>query len=90
MSCTGTFDDTLGQGILAFQKFFPQFLKPDGLIDPLPSASALSLKTSFKSGRLSTLAMMCKRLWRIDQRSYMRIGNEQRVPWVPDPNSWHA
>src|SRR5271170_2638158 len=75
MSVTSTFDDTLGQWILAFQKFFPRHLKLDGIIDPLPNASALSLETSFKSGRPSTLAMMCNRLWRFDQRGYMRIGD---------------
>jgi hypothetical protein len=89
MSVTNTFDDTLGQWILAFQKFYPTALKPDGIIDPLPNASPIALETNFKSGKISTLAMMCNRLWRIDQRSYLRIGDEQHVPWVPDPNSWH-
>ena len=89
MSVAAGFDDTLGQWILAFQKFYPRNIKADGIIDPLPSASSIALETSFKSGRVSTLAMMCNRLWRLDQRGYMRIGDEQRVPWVPDPNSWH-
>lgn len=90
MSVTSTFDNTLGQWILAFQKLYPRNLKADGIIDPLPNASSIALETSFKSGRISTLAMMCNRLWRLDQRSYLRIGDELRVPWVPDPNSWHT
>jgi hypothetical protein len=89
MLVTSAFDDTLGQWILAFQKFYAPTLKVDGIIDPLPNASSIALETNFKSGRISTLAMMCNRLWRLDQHSYMRIGDEQRVPWVPDPSSWH-
>ena len=89
MSVAAGFDDTLGQWILAFQKFYPRNIKADGIIDPLPSASSIALETSFKSGRVSTLAMMCNRLWRLDQRGYMRIGDQQRVPSGSGPNSWH-
>jgi hypothetical protein len=94
MRVSDQFDDTLEQWILAIQQFYVKNLgghvKADGIIDPMPMASSIDLATTFKSGRISTLSVMCNRLWRLDQRASMRIGDEQRVPWVPDPNSWHA
>ena len=88
LATTGTFDSTLEAWILAFQNFLVsnlggvKYWKADGVIDPMP-AGALSASSQFRSGRYSTLSMICNRLWKLNRDAYLRIGDDYRVPWIP-------
>jgi hypothetical protein len=56
--------------------------KADGIIDPMPIHS-IAVSPKFSSGRISTLAFLCNRLWRYNRDVYLRIGDDYRVPWIP-------
>ena len=86
LKTSGSFDDTLGQWIWALQRWavknFGNF-KADGIIDPMRMTSTIDVSVQFKSGRNSTLGLLCNRLWRYNRNAYMRIGDDYRVPWIP-------
>ena len=89
LATSGIFDDTLKQWIWAFQRWelknFPGApLKVDGIIHPMPKASPIDLSVHFKSGRISTLSLLCNRLWRHNRQAYLKIGDDYHVPWIPD------
>ena len=89
LSTTGRFDDLLELWIKAYQNWLVKgfggssVFMADGIIDPLPTHS-ITANTSFNSGRIATLAMLCNQLWRYDHNVYMRIGEQDRLPWIPD------
>jgi len=89
LATTGTFDSTLETWILALQNFLVSNLggvklwKADGVIDPMPPAGPVSTSSRFQSGRFSTLAMICNRLWKRNRDAYLGIGDQYRVPWIP-------
>jgi hypothetical protein len=91
LATTGVFDGVLEQWILALQKWLVSNFggaanwKADGVIDPMPLVGSISTVAKFKSGRISTLSMICNRLWKYDRDAYVRIGDEYRVPWIPSP-----
>src|SRR5262245_11132922 len=89
LSTSGIFDDTLKQWIWAFQRWAVKryggsFFKADGIIHPMPVASPIDLSVQFKSGRHSTLAFLCNRLWRHNRQAYLKIGDDYNVPWLPE------
>ena len=89
LSTTGRFDDLLELWIKSYQNWLVKgyggnsVFMADGIIDPLPTHS-ITANTSFNSGRIATLAMLCNQLWRYDHNVYMRIGEQDRLPWIPD------
>ena len=93
LATTATFDDTLEQWILAYQRYAAKWfkgyasVKVDGVIDPMPRDSPNNLTVHFKSGRLSTLAILCWDLWKSDRKAYLAIGDDYRIPWVPSPSA---
>ena len=90
LTTSGLFDDTLKQWILAFQRWAVKNFgggdnfKADGIIDPMPMATTIDVSLRFKSGRHSTLAFLCNRLWRYNRNAYLRIGDDYHMTWVPE------
>ncbi len=89
LATTGVFDNVLGTWILTLQNWLVanfgggSVWKADGVIDPMPLVASISAVVKFKSGRYSTLFMICNRLWKFDRSAYLRIGDDYRVPWIP-------
>jgi hypothetical protein len=89
LATSGSFSDTLGQWILALQRWAVKNFgggsnfKADGIIHPMPMASTIDVSTHFKSGRISILSFVCNRLWKYNRDAYLRIGDDYRVPWIP-------
>lgn len=89
LSTTGRFDDQLELWIKAYQDWLVKgfggsanFMS-DGIIDPLPMHT-ITADTNFNSGRIATLAMLCNQLWRYNHNIYLRIGEQDNLPWIPD------
>jgi hypothetical protein len=88
LKTSGVFDENLKQWILALQRWSVKSygsasFKADGIIHPMPIQN-IALTPHFKSGRISTLAFLCNRLWRWNRAAYLRIGDDYNVPWVPE------
>lgn len=89
LATTGVFDDTLALWIITFQRWAarmwgaPNF-KADGVVDPMPSQT-LAPTLKFKHGHISTMSYLCNRLWRWNRAAYLRIGDDYRIPWTPEP-----
>jgi hypothetical protein len=91
LSTSGIFDETLKQWILAFQRAASEqmggLIKVDGVIDPMREILIMEsqyvgktvVSGYFKSGRYSTFADLCNRLWGWNRAAYLRIG-EDYVP----------
>jgi hypothetical protein len=87
LAMTGLFDTKLEQWIVEFQNAvvpaFASEFKSDGIIDPLLQAGNLSFGNDFKLGRHATLAFLCNHLWRCNPTAYMKIGEDNSIPWYP-------
>jgi hypothetical protein len=90
ITVTGVFTPTLGQTILTYQKKCVSngaTMVMDGVVDPLPSKSGLEgdWDKTYGSGAMSTLSVLCYRLFRKSPNLYFKIGEELNLPWKPDP-----
>lgn len=89
LASSGRFDDLLEFWIKAYQNWLVKgfggtaVFKSDGIIDPLPIHNIVA-DTNFASGRIATLAMLCNQLWRYDHNIYLRIGEQDKLPWIPE------
>jgi hypothetical protein len=89
LSTTSRFDDQLESWIKTYQNWLvkgfggPASFRADGIIDPM-IVHSISLDVSFKSGRISTLAMLCNQLWRFDRNAYLRVGDLDNMKWFPE------
>lgn len=90
LSTTSSFDDKLETWIKTFQNWIVKDLgggtkfKSDGIIDPMP-IHEIVLDVHFRSGRLSTLSVLCNHLWRHDRDVYLHIGDHDNMKWFPRP-----
>ena len=89
LSTTSRFDDQLETWIKTYQNWLVKGFggtanfRSDGVIDPMPVHS-IAVDVVFKSGRISTLSMMCNQLWRFDRNTYFRVGDGDNMKWFPE------
>lgn len=87
---TGLYTPQLGALIRDYQTSLNQDyfqFSVDGIIDPMPSHSHRvgDWDTKFAGGADSTLVAMNYRMFRIDARRHLALGDRLQLPWKPDP-----